>query len=239
MYFWNNSRYLRRVAQNQLVVLGKRYPASVGILLSLLATFLAVAAFEGNGARIFIYYGAMPARLFDAWNSLVAGDMTTEPWKAFRTLLTAMFLHADAAHLLQNALFLWIFAAILEPLIGSVRLVVLFRVAGMIGNVAQAFVNPMSMAPVVGASGGVAALEGCYLSLALRYTLPWPHVWPIARPVPPHQLVIMCLINFYLDVFSSLGSGFGGGKPIAYAAHIGGCLPGGAIALWLSPRATT
>lgn len=222
------------MANNQLLVLGKRFPASVGILASLLAVFLAVAAF-GNGVHAFLYYGAMPARLFDAWNALLAGDPTGEPWQAFKTLFTAIFLHADAAHLLQNALFLWIFAAILEPMIGSVRLVVLFVVAGALGNVAQAFVSPTSLAPVVGASGGVAALEGCYLSLALRFSLPWPHVWPIARPVPPHQLVLMCLINFYLDVFSQFGGGTGG-KPVAYAAHIGGFLAGGLIAAFFKPR---
>lgn len=191
---------------------------------------------EGRGARTFLYFGAMPARLVDAWQSLVAGDMTLEPWRAFKTLFTAMFLHADGAHLLQNCLFLWIFAAILEPLIGSVRLVVLFFLAGALGNVAQTVLSPTSLVPIVGASGGVAALEGCYLSLALRYSLPWPHVWPISRPVPPHQLVLMCLINFYLDVYSTFTGGTG--KPIAYAAHIGGFMAGAAIASFFQPRAT-
>jgi membrane associated rhomboid family serine protease len=219
---------------NQVAVLGKRYPASLSILLALLATFLFVATLEGNGARAFLYFGAMPARLVDAWHSIGAGDATLEPWRVLKTLFTAIFLHADGAHLLQNCLFLWIFAAILEPLIGSVRLVVLFFVAGALGNVAQTVVSPTSLMPVIGASGGVAALEGCYLSLALRYSLPWPHVWPIARPVPPHQLVLMCLINFYLDIFSTFQGG--SGKPIAYAAHIGGFLAGAAIATLFRPR---
>lgn len=224
------------MASNQLVVLGKRYPAALGILAALLATFLFVATYGGNGARIFLFHGAMPARLVDTWHSIRLGDFGQDTWLAVRTLFTAIFLHADAAHLLQNALFLWIFAAILEPLVGSVRLVVLFFLAGALGNVAQTFVTPQSMMPVIGASGGVAALEGCYLSLALRYTLPWPHVWPISRPVPPHQLVLMCLINFYLDVFSSFSGG--GGKPIAYAAHIGGFVAGGLLATFLKPRSS-
>ncbi len=223
------------MVQSQFVKLWKRYPAAISILLSLLVTFLFVELRENTQAPAFIYFGAMPARLFHALQALSAGDFSYEPWRAFLTLFTAIFLHADAAHLLQNALFLWIFAAILEPLIGSVRLVVLFLVAGALGNLAQAFVSPSSLMPVIGASGGVAALEGCYLSMALRFTLPWPSVWPIARPVPPHQLVIMCLINFYLDVFSSFTGG-GGGKPIAYAAHIGGFIAGGIIASLFRPR---
>ena len=178
----------------------------------------------------------MPARLVDAWRALLAGDPTMEPWRAFATLFSAMFLHADAAHLLQNCLFLWLFAAILEPLVGSFRLVAIFFLAGAVGNVAQTFVSPTSLAPIVGASGGVAALEGCYLALALRHPLPWPSVWPIARPIPPHQLVLMCLINFYLDVFSSFSGQ--AAKPIAYAAHIGGFLGGALLATFVRPRVT-
>jgi membrane associated rhomboid family serine protease len=224
------------VTTNTLIGLGKRYPASLSLVISLIATFLFVSASEENGGRILLYFGAMPARLVDAWQALRAGDPTLEPWRAFGTLFSAIYLHADAAHLLQNCLFLWLFAAILEPLVGSVRLVTIFFVAGAAGNVAQTLVSPTSLAPIIGASGGVAGLEGCYLAMALRYPLPWPSVWPIARPIPPHQLVLMCLINFYLDVFSSFSGQ--AAKPVAYAAHIGGFLTGALVATLFRPRVT-
>jgi len=173
-----------------------------------------------------ILYGAIPARLTAAWEAWKAGDgLGMDIGSAAATLLTAVFLHGDPQHLINNLLFLWVFATLVARELGPVAMLGVFLVAGAAGNVFQASLSPLSLSPTIGASGAVCGLEGAYLFLAIRRELTWPYVWPMARPVPPSQLAAMAVIGLVLDLFFLRG----GSRGIAYGAHVGGFVAGAAL----------
>lgn len=88
-------------------------------------------------------------------------------------LITPVFLHFDAGHLLINLLGIWIFGARLEGVIGSFKLAVVALVSGFAGVVAgYAFHDH----PSGGASGMVLGLVGAYIACR-RFN-------PVATPRP-------------------------------------------------------
>jgi membrane associated rhomboid family serine protease len=74
---------------------------------------------------------------------------------------------------------------------------------------------------------------GAYLGLATRFRLPDPHVWPLARPIPPSHLAFFGGIYIAMDYFAIFG---GSTELIAFGAHVGGFTTGLLIAGLLVPR---
>ncbi len=81
------------------------------------------------------------------------------------TPITALLVHASWLHVLGNLAYLWAFGLTLERLAGHVSFTVTFFIAGGISNVLLVFLLPDQTAPLIGASGGVSAVIGCYLWL--------------------------------------------------------------------------
>lgn len=84
------------------------------------------------------------------------------------TLVTSMFLHAGWMHLLLNMLFLTWVGRYVEWVVGRWRFLVLYLLGGLAGGLLQVAVDTASMAPVVGASGAIAAVFGAYAVLFAR-----------------------------------------------------------------------
>ena len=105
-------------------------------------------------------------RLLMEWGALSGGLASPEAWwQSIRTgslwrLVTALFLHADWAHLLGNLVFLLIFGLPAERVLGSWRLLSLFLVGGALANLVTVLVVPTPDRFVIGASGAVSALIG-------------------------------------------------------------------------------
>ena len=78
------------------------------------------------------------------------------------TLLTHIFLHADYWHLGANLLFLFMFGFTLEYLVGRLRLLLLFLVAGVLSGAAYVLLEPESARWGIGASGAIGGLAGAY-----------------------------------------------------------------------------
>lgn len=128
------------------------------------------------------------------------------PWQ----MLTAAFLHdwSSPLHLLFNMYTLYIFAQVLEPMLGKVRFFALYLIAAFGGSVAVlVFGDPAST--VVGASGAIFGLMGAYFILL--------------RAIGERSGQLMGLIAINL-VFSFLNPG------ISWQAHIGGLVVGGIVA---------
>jgi len=87
------------------------------------------------------------------------------------TPLTALLMHASWLHVLGNLAYLWAFGLTLERLAGHLSFALTFFIAGGISNVLLVFQLPDQTAPVIGASGGVSAVIGCYLWLYPRRRL--------------------------------------------------------------------
>lgn len=109
--------------------------------------------------------------------SLVLGDLALRPnlisgammgqadSTTLVTLFTAMFLHANLAHILGNMVFLLAFGDNLEVVLGPVRFTLYYILWGILAFLTQVYVFPGSPTPVVGASGAIGGVLGAYFLL--------------------------------------------------------------------------
>lgn len=81
----------------------------------------------------------------------------------FSDALISMFLHGDPWHLFGNMLFLLLFAIPLERHWGASRLLGLYLLSGLCGDVLHWLAAMDSYIPSVGASGAIAGLMGIYV----------------------------------------------------------------------------
>lgn len=175
----------------------------------------------------------IPADVVESWELLRAGSVDFATfWSAF-TLFSYSLLHADLGHFLGNLLFYWIFGALINELLGWRWLlgVVVFTAIG--GAITHTAMNADSWGPMIGASGVVSGFMGAYLGLAVRWSLPDPHIWPIARPVPPANLGLLAVAFVAIDyqaIFSQQAS------MTAFGAHVGGFTTGLFLTGFITPR---
>jgi membrane associated rhomboid family serine protease len=150
-------------------------------------------------------------------------------------LLTSMFLHGGLLHLVGNMLFLWIYGDNVEHRLGPLRFLVTYLATGVAACLAHVALDPSSGLPMVGASGAISGVLGCYF-----VWFPRNHV-RLLWLLPPFLMQVMLVparlvLGFYLvlDNFLPLLTG-GGDVSIAHAAHIGGFIAG-ALGAWLGGR---
>lgn len=127
-------------------------------------------------------------------------------------LVTAMFLHADISHLVNNMILLYFGGEIVEKTIGSVRYLVLFFVSGICGNLLTAIyeVSTGMYFNSIGASGAVFGLIGGLLYLVITRK-------GYAAQISVRRMILMIALSLY--------SGFQSVRVIN-AAHLGGLLSG-------------
>jgi membrane associated rhomboid family serine protease len=121
---------------------------------------------------------------------------------------TAMWLHASFEHIFFNMITLLIVGPALEVLLGKVRFIALYLLAGLGGSVGSYILGPHAV-PGIGASGAIMGVLGAYLVVGVRRRLP---VQPVA---------ILLVINLVL--------GFWGNTD--WRAHFGGLVVGGLLGL--------
>lgn len=184
---------------------------------------------------VFLVQSAMPQAIFDQVTinygmiPIVVRDLYPQPlpWLPdWATLITYAFLHADWLHLLSNMLFLWVFGDNIEDAMGHVRYFVFYLACAVLAALAHLAFNLEGNGPLIGASGAVAGVMGAYVLL-------YPHarvfvfariVIPIALPVPAFWMLGVWIATqlFYLVVGSE--------DSVAWWAHVGGFVGGGALA---------
>ncbi len=193
-----------------------------------LAVFL-LAAFGPAGLEASILrFGAVPFELTHPGQSAGYGVERASPWLA---LLASMFLHGGFLHLAGNMLYLWIFGNNVEEALGRARFLIFYLLGGLAAGLTHALFNPASKAPMIGASGAVAAVLGAYALLFPRarvQTLVFLVVYIRIIPIPA---VLVLGLWFLLQIFNA-----GGGGGTAWFAHIGGFLAGLALTLLLVRR---
>jgi membrane associated rhomboid family serine protease len=79
------------------------------------------------------------------------------------TLVTALFVHENALHILGNMCVLVVFGPGIEALCGPLRFVTLYLICGIAGGLAMISIDPASHVPEFGASGAIAGLLGAYI----------------------------------------------------------------------------
>lgn len=137
-----------------------------------------------------------------------------------------MFLHGGLLHLLGNMLFLYVFGPNVEDRFGRIGFTLFYLGGGLAAGLVHV---ASSHAPVVGASGAIAAVTGAFLVL---FPLTHTRVLILFFFIGVYAIPSWWLIAFAIarDVFS--GS-FGGSSNIAHEAHLGGYAFGIGVALFL------
>lgn len=168
--------------------------------------------------------------LLEDWGALTGGPGLPETWQAlwsslrWKTLFTAIFLHADWAHLLGNLVFLLIFGLPAERAMGPWRFLALFLIGGAVANLTTMLMIGTPERLVIGASGAVAAVIGAYLALFPRAKL--GVVVPLGLFLEFIRAPASVLIGVWAVlqvVFAYIGPAFGA---VAWSAHIAGFLFG-------------
>ena len=179
---------------------------------------LAVLAREASAYDLFVFtHGFRPAA------------------PALPDLFVSMFLHAGLLHLAGNMLFLWIYGDNVERRLGGVGYLATYVGTGVAATVVHAIGAPGSLLPVVGASGAISGILGCYFLwfprnvVRLLWLFP-PFIGQVfevpARVVLGFYLVADNLLPYLLS---------SGDSGVAHGAHIGGFVAGIGIA-WLAER---
>ncbi len=171
------------------------------------------------------------------WGALSGGLATPQAWagalrdgSALR-LLTALFLHADWAHLLGNLVFLLIFGLPAERTMGPWRFLALFLLGGMVANMAAVLSIGAPDRVIIGASGAVSSVIGAYLALfpgaKLGVVLPLGLFLEFVKAPAPLLIGIWAALQV---LFAYIGPAFGA---VAWSAHIAGFLFGVVFALFV------
>ena len=195
-----------------------------GLLLGLIVLMFMIFLLQQVSSSGWDYrFMAVPGVLANSWRNLLAGTAGGADYRNFGTLLSCAFLHGSIEHVLYNMLYLWIFAALAVDLLGQRWMLLIFVLTAICGSIFHAMLNASEWVPMLGASGAVMGFEGAYLGLVMRWHLPEPQVWPMARAIPPGHLAILALLGLAMDYISLMGHS---GGNVAYGAHLGGFTAG-------------
>lgn len=176
---------------------------------------------------------AVPLEVTQSWLAVKSGSGDIDDISTFFTLVSCAFLHGSADHLVGNMIFLWIFGALAVELLGTRWMLVVFIATALAGSIGHTLLNAFEPHNLLGASGAVMGFEGLYLGMAVRWRLPDPHIFPIARPVPPVNLAVLAVVGISFDYYRVMDHA---ATNIAYGAHLGGFMVGLALACFVVPK---
>ncbi len=150
-------------------------------------------------------------------------DLTSAP--DIITLITYSFLHADIWHLAGNMVFLWVFADNVEDALGHFRYFIFYILCTAVAGYCFVLSDPLSEAPVIGASGAVAGNIAAYVLL-----YPRAKVWILLLFRLPLRLRVEWVLGFWI-VFQIYSAFAGGDAEVAWWAHLGGLAAGALLVL--------
>ena len=140
------------------------------------------------------------------------------------TIFTSMFLHAGWTHLLGNMLFLWIFGDNLEARLGPAKYLAVYLGTGVAATLFFALFQPNSYIPLVGASGAISGVLGCYFLWFPKNKVK-VFIW-IVFFIQIIKLPARVVLGFYLVVDNLFPFILGDNSGVAHGAHIGGFVAG-------------
>lgn len=146
-------------------------------------------------------------------------------------LFTSAFLHDPSGiwHIAFNMLFLWVFGAAVEDRIGRIGYLGFYLIGAAVTAAAHSFVSP---APVIGASGAIAAVTGAFLAMFPRSRIVVFFLIGFTMFTIPSLWFIG--LYFVIDVLRQAGELLGGRSGgVAYMAHIAGYVYGFSLAFVL------
>ncbi|MEJ2032879.1 MAG: rhomboid family intramembrane serine protease [Deltaproteobacteria bacterium] len=139
------------------------------------------------------------------------------------SFLTHMFLHGSVMHLVGNMVFLWLVGCLVEMGTGRLILPLCYVLTGLFAVTFFALIYRNSSVPLVGASGAIAGLMGCYT--VLYGTRKVDIFYSLGFYFNKAKIPAMILLPVWVGN-EAFQLSFGGESNVAYVAHIGGLLAG-------------
>jgi rhomboid family protein len=216
---------------------------AVYLLISLPATMIKV---DLNDPLLFEYLIALGLKgqvtVQDVYQHVSSNDLLVFKY-GFRpaefsliALFTSLFLHGGLMHLAGNMLFLYVFGNNVEYRLGRLRYFLSYLSCGVVATLFFALFAIGSQTPLIGASGAIFGVLGCYFFWFPRNRV---RVFVFLFPFLMTSIYLSArmVLGFYLMIDNVLPFLFksGSGSGIAHGAHIGGFFGGLAIA-WGADR---
>jgi membrane associated rhomboid family serine protease len=141
-------------------------------------------------------------------------------------LLTSGFVHADVGHMLFNLITFYSFAFRLEPVIGSVKFVLLYFSALLVGGLGTCFKHRND--PNYASLGASGAILGVLFASIVYFPRQSLYILPLPVPIPAPLFAVGYLAFSWYSSRKSRGH-------INHDAHIFGALTGLAFVLVTDP----
>lgn len=143
----------------------------------------------------------------------------------WETLVTPLFLHGGWVHTLMNATAALAFGTPVARLMGlrptaALTFFLFFLVCGALSSVGYVLAHPVSLVPVVGASGAVSGLMGAASRLIDRHGALGPLVSRTTIGMAAAWIIVNLIIGF-VPVMPGTG-----GAGVAWEAHVAGYFAG-------------
>lgn len=181
---------------------------------------------------IYVFFLQLSASDIDAFvfqYGLVPSQVDFSHTTTLLPFVTAIFLHGGLLHIISNMWFLVVFGDNVNDALSPFGFLLLYFGAGVIGNLVQYVFAPSSNIPMIGASGAVAGILGCYSVLfphskikTLIFILFFVSIVDVAAPLLLGYWFILQLISGAASI-PTLSAETGG---VAFLAHIGGFVVG-------------
>jgi membrane associated rhomboid family serine protease len=154
----------------------------------------------------------------------------------FANIFTAMFVHANWIHIAGNMLFLWVFGDNVEDILGHGKFLLFYLLCGATAAIAQTAADPLSITPMVGASGAIAGVMGAYL---VKFPRSRVKMLFFALFIFRFELPAWFMLAYWfaMQVFGGFGSiSEASQSGTAFFAHVGGFVAGIALVYGMGAR---
>ena len=189
--------------------------------------------------RLGLIPGDLFGRLPDGYQIPMGRDLACvlDGAPTWHTPFTSMFLHGGWLHLIGNVWFLWVFGNNVEDSMGRFRFLFFYILCGLAAAALQAFLDPASAIPMVGASGAISGVMGAYVLLYPRVRVHMLVVLVVFITTIRVPAFVMLGYWFLLQLVGGAASVGQEGGGVAFWAHVGGFLAGAVLVNAFKDRA--
>ncbi|MBI1301617.1 MAG: rhomboid family intramembrane serine protease [Alphaproteobacteria bacterium] len=211
----SQSQSVRRSSQNPPLVNWDKIPPFTRYMLAIfLGVYLVLAVVVDD------FYHDLVMYRFSFIPAVYTGGVEWH-WSALFSPFTALVLHGNWLHLTFNLVMMAIMGVFFERQYGWKRTALFFILCGQFGNLLYFALNPLSAAPVVGASGAISGLFAAAFITMIERGM----VRPDMQKRGPWPFIIL-----WIAIIVGLGMI---SNDVAWQSHLGGFLGGvGLIYAW-------